>query len=374
MSTGNISEDSRGPFLDTFGNIIACGETYSRVWSGGDDPVYHSQNNSYDLVISRSNDPFITYQRNYGDGTPAATIWKSSAHRTFGIPSFSDPVFNSNDELKLLSKLISSVRGHGFDAGIALGEHQQTLRLIGSSARKIAKSIRYLQKGNIRGAARTLGITSNSKFVGNKSVKSLSNHWLELQYGWMPLVSDVYEGTLALINHFNKPLRTKVRKSTFRVKSTTFEDVFVGSATSRYDKGYIFYFEEEDPIETTAQNLGLTNPAGVAWEVLPYSFVIDWFIPVGMFLNVMSGFRTIKPVEVITWEKTERQSTIVSGVGGPNGYTMDSFSAETYNLHYHRSVSSILPYVPLPKAIDVTGVKSFRHAVSGVALLVSRLF
>jgi hypothetical protein len=31
--------------------------------------------------------------------------------------------------------------------------------------------------------------------------------------------------------------------------------------------------------------LGLINPAVVAWELVPFSFLVDWFIPVGKFLD-----------------------------------------------------------------------------------------
>lgn len=34
-----------------------------------------------------------------------------------------------------------------------------------------------------------------------------------------------------------------------------------------------------------AANTGIINPLAVAWEVIPYSFVVDWFLPVGNFLN-----------------------------------------------------------------------------------------
>jgi hypothetical protein len=32
-------------------------------------------------------------------------------------------------------------------------------------------------------------------------------------------------------------------------------------------------------------SFGLLNPAAVAWELLPFSFVVDWFLPVGRYLE-----------------------------------------------------------------------------------------
>lgn len=34
---------------------------------------------------------------------------------------------------------------------------------------------------------------------------------------------------------------------------------------------------------------GLVNPLEVAWELLPFSFVADWFLPIGGYLNAMDA-------------------------------------------------------------------------------------
>jgi hypothetical protein len=40
---------------------------------------------------------------------------------------------------------------------------------------------------------------------------------------------------------------------------------------------------------TRLKQLGLANPAAIAWELVPFSFVFDWFVPVGEFLNAVTG-------------------------------------------------------------------------------------
>lgn len=44
-------------------------------------------------------------------------------------------------------------------------------------------------------------------------------------------------------------------------------------------------------MERKIQQLGLDDPLGLIWELTPYSFVVDWFLPVGQWL---SSFRSIK--------------------------------------------------------------------------------
>jgi hypothetical protein len=39
-----------------------------------------------------------------------------------------------------------------------------------------------------------------------------------------------------------------------------------------------------------ANKLGFVNPGVIAWELVPFSFVIDWFVPVGNFLSQWTDF------------------------------------------------------------------------------------
>jgi hypothetical protein len=36
-------------------------------------------------------------------------------------------------------------------------------------------------------------------------------------------------------------------------------------------------------------SLGLLNPLQVAWELVPFSFVVDWILPIGSFLEAATG-------------------------------------------------------------------------------------
>ncbi len=49
----------------------------------------------------------------------------------------------------------------------------------------------------------------------------------------------------------------------------------------------------DNPNLFLASRLGLTNPAAVAWELVPYSFVVDWFVNVGDYLNQFSEFHGV---------------------------------------------------------------------------------
>lgn len=45
----------------------------------------------------------------------------------------------------------------------------------------------------------------------------------------------------------------------------------------------------ESEFIATATRLGLTDPLTIGWELVPYSFVVDWAMPVGNFLLALSA-------------------------------------------------------------------------------------
>jgi hypothetical protein len=53
-----------------------------------------------------------------------------------------------------------------------------------------------------------------------------------------------------------------------------------------YRMSYIYELYEEMSFE---RNLGLTDPLSVAWELIPYSFVVDWFVPIGTYLDNLNA-------------------------------------------------------------------------------------
>jgi hypothetical protein len=51
-----------------------------------------------------------------------------------------------------------------------------------------------------------------------------------------------------------------------------------------------FRYTIDSKLKAFAAQTGFTNPINLAWEVLPYSFVVDWFLPIGPYLETLSAF------------------------------------------------------------------------------------
>lgn len=192
------------------------------------------------------------------------------------------------------NKLLERIKSQKVNLMQAYAERAQTRALIADNVMKIAKAIGRVKKGDVVGAAKALGVSPRVKQgLSKKSAKKhIASHWLELQYGWKPLVSDIYGAAEA----YHKILSKRPQYG----KATSEGTAADSQSWGPYDNGaakYTEWREEEVTIKMGAyfyangqttkslSELGITNPAMVAWELLPWSFVVDWFLPIGSFIN-----------------------------------------------------------------------------------------
>jgi hypothetical protein len=124
--------------------------------------------------------------------------------------------------------------------------------------------------------------------------------WLEASYGWLPLLQDVH----GAVTEYDK--RHEIGPPRLDVKAKYYEYVesLVDHATTyggidqwslqEIRKDLVgctvhLTYEQGNNLYRKAAQLGLIDPLEVAWEVLPWSFVVDWFLPVGNWLQTLSA-------------------------------------------------------------------------------------
>ncbi len=118
---------------------------------------------------------------------------------------------------------------------------------------------------------------------------------------------------------------------------------------------------------------GLTDPSSVLWELTPWSFVIDWFIPIGNYLNARGLAQATTGTYVYSWTSYEKWSIDGYVHPTPNTKTTASPSIEYMYLQVWRSISTSVT-TPRPRMKPLGEVLSWKRAANAVALLTQMKF
>lgn len=279
-------------------------------------------------------------------------------------------LWDSNDDLALIGKLREHIAGSDFNMGVFLGEGRESLKTIADAATRIRLSLNALKRGNIFGAANALGRDTRRRL---KFRNDMQSDWLQLQYGWMPLLQDAKGGAEFLAKLLNFPM---VR--TYKVQRRKYHDADRWPSGTQTTKQWSFAGETRGQIIARLEEVnpyqlsGLLDPASVAWELTPWSFVIDWFIPIGNYLSA----RSLASALTGTFVTSKRTLYNCSYGGGcwptNNGIVAVAFSGDwsgyTTQMSMTRTVSTSLS-VPLPSFKTLDKVTSWKHCANAVALL-----
>lgn len=230
------------------------------------------------------------YEQNcaYGidDGAPSFWYYGGNGHP---FPDFRHGVVPSeliNEcSLEAGNKLNSKLKNSSAHIGNMLAERAKTYDMLISSIERLASFLRSPKK------AVTKYIT------GAGFTRRVADDHLMYAFGVQPLVNDVYQLTKDLNDicfDVNKSDMVKVGASSSRSGTRSWED-----NTAFYDTKYYETYEVtvrhtaeyrvDNSTLATLGRFGLINPAEVLWEITPWSFVIDWFLPVGAFLSNLTA-------------------------------------------------------------------------------------
>lgn len=279
-------------------------------------------------------------------------------------------------EGRAITTALKKLKGMDLNTLQALAERKQTARLvrgsIDASTRKaddVWREIRKLERSNIKP-----GLLA----------KRIAALWLAYQYGIRPLVMDAFGAVSELMD--NEEISSR-----YRVKcvGTAYENYdftrgpFAGGAflqylVSQHVRGTCrvkvrLDYEADNVALARAARLGITNPALLTWELLPYSFVADWYLPIGSYLSLLDATNgwTFKGG---TCSTMQRQNTRPYGVqvrypeNGQTGFA--TASGRGTEIYLQRKVYASSPFPNRPYLDDRS---SGTHVMNGIALLTAAL-
>jgi hypothetical protein len=165
----------------------------------------------------------------------------------------------------------------------------KSVKTIQKRALQLATFTLAVRRGQFRTAANILRIPEPRN---RHPVRESGSNWLEYHLGIEPLVKDIYNA-VDLIQHPVKPKHLVARGWASEKWSQYNPAPWSVSNYWELSKIRIQYqcdVEVSNPTLWLANSLGIVNPAQVAWQLVPLSFILDWFVNVESFLGQASDF------------------------------------------------------------------------------------
>lgn len=203
---------------------------------------------------------------------------------------------SGNEVASVEAQLLSQLKDQRVNYAMALAQRKQTVGFIADTAKTILQSYQLARRGNFYGALRTLGATGYWK--GDSA--SVARKWLQFHFAVKPLMSDIHGAVTGLLDVNPKSGDIVVVRATRSASEAVAEDIDypwdVTSSGNTYLKIRRSGFAKRDirvvawyelnleELRSLSRN-GWTNPAHVLWDAVPYSFVVDWLLPVGRYLS-----------------------------------------------------------------------------------------
>lgn len=290
------------------------------------------------------------------------------------------PPFDTSVSNRALMNARAKMKSQTINFGVAFAEAAQTAGLVASTAGRIARAYTHVRHGNIAPALNELGVPMR-RGVSSRRSSNLSENWLELQYGWKPLLSDVYGAAEEMARQdVVNPNRYRYH---FKGASRRNEVLTLDNKANITDNNHPAWFSDRLEVEHAAfvrldvvgesshlqalARRGFTNPSEIFWEKIPFSFVVDWFLPVGDYLNTIdSGLGWDFLAGSLSTRLTAKGRSVA--IARPNKYWSKLSVTGADSRRYMRLVRTTYSDMPFPRLIPKSPL-SLTHMFNSLALL-----
>jgi len=242
------------------------------------------------------------------------------------------------------------------DLGVALLEARKSYDLIASTAGSLAKALLSVRKGKFNEAAKHLGLTKP---------KGMSKKTLELNYGWTPMILDIVGAKELLEQQLNGILPIEARRTIKTSKQ--FDELYYdydGTITQQLRTTCGLAAKLDDTYKRIGNQAGFSNPLAIGWEIVPWSFVVDWVFPVGDFLEAMHATAGLDFVS--GWQSTvvETRSQLETKIPDDASGSGSTYSVKGFTFNRESFTG-----FPKPLPLYIKSPFKTRNAINAIALI-----
>ena len=329
--------------------------------------------NKYGYSIYRVENWYGVYQ----ELQPSNNNYSLTVTGTFGSFNELADGFTSLERVsasdEAVGKALNRVKDQTANWAENIATSKQTLRMIATNISRVANAWRAARQGNLAKAAAHLGVSLRGPGRVSTQSKAIANGWLELQYGWLPLLQDIYQTTIAIQD------RRRKKEPLFRVSAVVSRQKNRQEVRKNYDADVtlthdvrltakvILYFRLENEDLRLASQMGITNPIALAWELLPFSFVLDWLLPVGNYfsnLDATLGTRFVRGGITIFEHRKLTGSCYSTGRKSGGSIYNTALSAKYEHVAVNRDPLVVFPSQKVPHFKDPVSGKHLANAMA----------
>lgn len=263
---------------------------------------------------------------------------------------------SSDAQNKALSDFRDQIsKGAGW--GVTLAQRKQAMSMMTTRVVQFSTFVRHMSKFRFQDALESLGVRDPAAYEKvrwrrlKKRSGSLGDNILEFRFGWQPLWNDIHS-TVEILGS-DIPTRRVVGKgfSQFGLTASADDpyDYYGRVRRTNADTAKCFAKVWADvvmvnPNTALLNNLGLANPFLVLYDIVPWSFVLNYFISLEEFLrnfNTYAGYSLSNQGytnhQVIKRVVTQREEKYGSLTG-------NSATFHTQSVYTARTVGSLPSY------------------------------
>lgn len=368
---------------------------YPRVKQTNPYSMFFSEHRKRSYLVMRRDsipDPGYWDEITYIYRSPTFTVplsFGDSPGECFHIPGVND---------RAIGRAIDQVKDMKINFAQAVAERRQVERSMVDIVKRLTLAAEAIRRKDFEVASRALGYNAgwyrrnikpqksvsfaNRKAAADARVQSkqFAQDWLAFQYGWKPLLSDVQGLAEKLAqSHLQRPFyvdgrgSAKVARSSDLAKASNVNSLGADvdwKETSYYTSSRCFLrFKVDNEFARLGSETGISDPALLAWELLPYSFVVDWFYPVGTFLSRLSYDSGLQFLYGFCTTKSERYTEVAVRAsdftsGSLRCHQTGGTALSSYGIRVQRDVFTAPPRPVLPKLKDPYSPTHLMNALS----------
>lgn len=279
------------------------------------------------------------YEKLYpGDNIPFTTVGAE------GVPAL-----NPSTALRIREKL----EGRRLNLGAYIAEYAETIALFKGSARGIYRAYQLA-----RGQRRIrVGRARRPLDLHDVSAAHLNAH-----FAFKPLINDLISGSFLLDEQVAEPIQCRdVATDAKSVNVTTTRPDGLESRTRFTHSLRTMVYSELSVKAHNTPKIG--NPLEWAWEATPASFVVDWMVDIGGWLNSLDALEGFSNVRVVNINRRK----YLRGTYNQREYRPEysvTRPSTRFDVFIERTIGSAVPIPPLPTYDPSKSLLTLAHATA----------